>query len=297
MRPSFDKLVVTICAALALTFGATTAAPAQALQRLTVGQFTLAADEPAPKLEQPFHLIVTVRVKQKVGALENLDLPILAELELLGDERRITRDATGTTYRENITVVAHHTGAIHIAPATLDAVDARDGKAKRYFSNDLTLEVTGGALQPLREAGSAAGAMLRAALSIAFWIVCLAAAAFVAVTIFRRRRAVPVAIAAPLDDPPPAPAVRDDRDLLHDGLLALRAERSRAAAVAVRALVREMVGASQTETLSYVLRRPGAQKPRMRSLLVALERAAFTYDNDLPAAIDDAIAALEHALE
>ncbi len=198
------------CSVLAGLLGVVLAAPAQAqaLQRLTVSNFALSADAPSPKLEQPFHLIVTVHVKQQVATLENLDLPILAELELLGDERRITRDASGTTYRENITVIAHHTGAIHIAPATLDAVDARDGKAKRFFSNDLTVNVSGGALQPLREAGNAAGAVLRAGLTIAFWIACLAAAAFVAITVYRRRRAPVATTVRSYVAPPPLPPVR-----------------------------------------------------------------------------------------
>ena len=35
----------------------------------------------------PFHLIVTLRVRERVTRIDNLELPLLAELELLGDER------------------------------------------------------------------------------------------------------------------------------------------------------------------------------------------------------------------
>ena len=285
-----------LAAALTVAAALTAPARAQSLQRLTVAQFTLAADTASPKLETPFHLIVTVHVRQRVGAIENLDLPILAELELLGDERRVTRETGGTVYREAIAVVAHHTGQIQIAPATLDAVDARDGKAKRYFSNDLTLDVAGGTLDPLRAAGTTAAAVMRLAFTILLWLFCAAAAIFILVVLYRRRRAQP-----PAFDPVPVqplPIVResDPRDALRDGLLTLRAERSRRAAVGVRTVARELVGANDTETLGDVLRRPGAHDARMRDVLRSLERAAFTYDTDLPAAIDAAIRSLEHAL-
>ena len=283
--------------AAALFAGALLLAPAsaQTLQHLTVTQFTLTADTNSPKLEQPFHLIVSVHVKQTLAGIENLDLPVLAELELLGDERRVTRDASGTTYRESIEVVAHHTGDVRIAPATLDAVDARDERAKRFFSNDLSLTVAGGPLQPLREAGHVAGAIFRALVTLAVWLLCAAAAIFVAVTVFRRRR---VSLPAPavVEDPVPVRRPRDPHDLLRDGLLTLRAEPTRYSAVQVRSLARALVGANDTETLSDVLRRPGANDVRMRDVLRSLERAAFTYDSDLPAAIDAAIASLEHAL-
>jgi hypothetical protein len=46
-----------------------------------------------------------------------------------------------------------------------------------------------------------------------------------------------------------------------------------------------------------VLQLSAANAPPMRALLIALERAAFTYDADLPNAINDASTALEHAVE
>jgi hypothetical protein len=261
---------------------------------LTIARFTLTADTASPELETPFHLIVTVRTSQRVSALANIDLPILSELELLGDERQVTRDAQGTTYREVIGVVAHHTGDIRIAPATLDAIDARDGKAKRYFSNDLTVHVAGGALQPLHDAGGIIGAVVRGALLVVFWLGCILAAIAVVVLLFRRRP--PVDAAAPVAPHINVmPVARDPRDVLHDGLLTLRAERSRTAALAVRSLARHLVGATDTETLADVLRRPGASSGPMHDVLRSLERAAFTYDTDFSAAVEAAIAALEHA--
>ncbi len=167
---------------------ATLPVSAQTLQHVTVTQFTLASDTNAPAIEESFHLIVTVHVRERVSSLANLDLPVLAELELVGDERRLRSDRNGTTYREVIGVVAHHTGDIHVAPVTLDAVDPRDQRAKRYFSNDLTVHVGGGTLEPLRSAGNVAGSILRTLATLVVWVVCFAAAVFVAVAIYRRRR-------------------------------------------------------------------------------------------------------------
>ncbi|MBV8531133.1 MAG: hypothetical protein JO104_07425, partial [Candidatus Eremiobacteraeota bacterium] len=82
-----------------------------------------------------------------------------------------------------------------------------------------------------------------------------------------------------------------------DALTVLRAERTRGAAVAVRAAIWRLIGASDGETLGDVLRRPESSDATMRHLLIALERSAFTYDGDLRAAIDDACAALERYAE
>ena len=70
-----------------------------------------------------------------------------------------------------------------------------------------------------------------------------------------------------------------------NALTVLRAERTRATAVRVRALMWRMTGASDGETLADVRQRPEAASPPMRELLSCLERAAFTYDDDLKAAI------------
>lgn len=266
----------------------------QTLQHLTVRGFTLSADTATPRLEEPFHLIVVVRVRERVSSLANLDLPILAELELLGDERHVTSDRNGTTYREVIGVVSHHAGDIHVSPATIDAIDPRDNRSKRYFSNDLTVRVTGGALEPLRGAGASAAGFARTIFNAIVLLLGIAAAIFIVVTLARRRPRVAL-VNPPALEPVFAPVERNPRDVLHDGLLTLRAERTRGAALAVRSLARHLVGATDTETLADVLRRPSAYDARMRDALVTLERAAFTYDSDLPAAIDAAIHSLEHA--
>jgi hypothetical protein len=84
--------------------------------------------------------------------------------------------------------------------------------------------------------------------------------------------------------------------VLRDSLSVLAAERSRSAVLRVRHAVREMVGAGDDETLADVLRRAEPLDPRFRALLVALERAAFTHDEDLQPAIDGVLVCLTQAV-
>lgn len=278
------------------------AARAQTLQRLTVESFQLDTDAVNPQVDVPFHLIVTLNVRERVTAIENLQLPSLAELELLGDERALASGSRGTQYRETITVLAHHTGDYVIAPATLQAIDARDRRAKQYYSNNLRLRVVLSPAASLNNGASIAAAAGGFALRVGLWILGTLCAIAIVVLIFRRRTTVPPppppAVAQPLPESlRAAPAQRSARDQLRDALTVLRAERSRSAAVRVRAAVWRMVGASDGETLADVLQRPQTQDPSMRDLLRALERAAFTHDGDLQPAIDAACDALERDIE
>ncbi|MGA8535401.1 MAG: hypothetical protein WB615_14935 [Candidatus Tumulicola sp.] len=270
--------------------------PAQALQRLTVQAFTLGADTANPQAGTPFHLVVTLRVREHVTQIDNLELPLLADLDLLGDERRLQSGPGGTLYRESITVVARQAGTIAIGPAVLQAIDARDRRPKQYFTNRVTLHVSGNAA-PVAPSGDAVAGFALLVLRVMLWIGGALCAVVVIAFIFRRRPAAPMpAVPAPVV-PAPVPVVqRSPRDELRDALVVLRAERTRTTAVRVRALVWRMVGASEGETLADVLQRPEATSPPMRELLRALERAAFTYDDDLTPAIDDACATLERYL-
>ena len=259
---------------------------------MTVTQLTLASDAATPHIEVPFHLIVTAHVRERIAELDNLDLPILAELELLGDEHTLVPQAGGTTYRETITVVAHHSGAITIAPVTLDAVDARDGKAKRYSSNSLTIHVAGpgAAIVAADDVWHGVRALAEALLRLLLILAGIVGVAFLVVALIRRRPppAAPMVTLAPAK-----PIVRDPKDALREALETLRRERTRAGAMRARSIVRRMVGASDAETLADVLQRPLAADPSLRDLLRALERAGFTYDADLNVAVAAATAQLE----
>jgi hypothetical protein len=299
---SMKRAAALAGALLALLPSVSSAAP---LQRLTVTAFSLSADTAKPQIEVPFHLIVTLHVREAVAQIDNINLPVLVDVELYGDERRTQAGPGGTDYRETITVVAHHTGKIVLAPVTLQCIDARDGKAKQYSTNPLTLDVVGGALEApgvqapsLQDAAANVSAFFR---SIGAWIAGFAVIVLLIVLLARRPPA-PLPVAASVAVPvahvpaPSPPPVRSIRDRMQDALTVLRADPTRATAVRVRSAVWESIGASPGETLTDVLRRPASNEERMSNLLRALERAAFTYDDDLGRAIDGACQALERYL-
>ncbi|MGB6987381.1 MAG: hypothetical protein WBD74_15520, partial [Candidatus Aquilonibacter sp.] len=195
------------------------------MQRLRVTQLTLAADTTMPRIEVPFHLVVTAHVRERISELDNLDLPILAELELLGDEHTLVASQTGSTYRETITVVAHHSGAITIAPVTLDAIDARNGKPTRFSSNSLVLHVAGpsaaivATVDAWHSIGSVFGVLFRALL----WVLGIGVVLFIFAALVRRR---PLATPTPLVTlAPPKPVIVDPKARLREALEVLRGNR------------------------------------------------------------------------
>jgi hypothetical protein len=268
-------------------------AQAQTLARLDVESFALTADTTTPQVDTPFRLIVTLRVRERVAQIDNLNLPDFAQLELLGDERETASGPRGTEYRETISVVAHDGGELTIAPATLQAIDARDGRAKEWFTNDLKIRIAG------RRALPASGALFWGA-RLAAWVLLAALGAGVLATVIGRllRRRPKRAPAAPLVAAAAPPArVRTLRDQARDALTVLRANPSRTSAVTVRSAIWRMAGAPEGATLGDALQRPIARDIGLRGLLIALERSAFTSDNDLKAAIEDTCSALARYLE
>ncbi|HEY6326163.1 MAG TPA: hypothetical protein VIW73_06605 [Candidatus Cybelea sp.] len=287
-------VALALCAALVAAPGTI---HAQTLGRLSVQTFWLTSDTARPRVDEPFHLVVTLRVRERVAQIANLELPLLADVELLGDERQTVSGRSGTLYRETITVVAHRAGSLAIAPATLQAIDARDGKAKQWYTNSLTLNVVGVSTSALRADAAQLMSRAIAVLRVLLWVVGIAVVAWLLAILLRRRRRVAVAPPAPVAAPAPPPIiVRSRREQLEDALVVLRAERTRASAVAVRGAIWRMIGANDGATLGDVLRRRESFVPETRELLIALERSSFTYDDDLQAAIQDACFALERAM-
>lgn len=288
------KLTAALSLAAAIaTLPAT--AHAQVLQTLTVQSFTLSTDAPRPALDEPFHLVVSLKVRERVTQIVNLELPMLAQLELLGDERSTTSGPRGTQYREVITVIAHNPGTIAIDPAVLQARDARDGKPKQWYTNGLTIFAGESATQSLQRGTRAVVNVLVPALVTLLVLALVLGGILLAIRLGRRAQ-VQAAFAqppAPVADPIPQPMPRTRRQQVEDARLVLNADRSRGGALRVRSAVWRMIGAPEGETLGDTLRRPGANQSPLRDVLIALERGAFTYDADLNPAIDDACAALE----
>lgn len=260
------------------------AAHAQQYQRLHVRSITLASDTPAPQLEQPFHVIVTIQVAENVAALSNVFLPTFFGAEELGDVRQISHGQLGTAYRETLTLVAHTRGTLWVSPAYLDAIDARDGKPKRFTSNSLRLLVGGGPATDVWE-------ILRKIALVAIDLLLLASVVFVVIAIFwRRRRARLAEIPAQPDPPVQEPIVRAPaKDPVEEAMEHLRARRDRGAVLALRTLLWQRIGAADGETLSDVLRRPAANDRQLQRLLTTVERAAFIDESRLEAAIEEVL--------
>ena len=281
----------TSALALGALFALTlSSAIAQALPRLHVPSFSLRADTMHPQIEKPFHLIINAHFQEQLASVDFVVLPNLAELEDLGDERHTIAGPRGTDFSETITVIAHHSGRLHVDPVYFDAIDARDGKPKRFSSNDLVLMVEGGTLEdPL--------AGIRHGLITAGKMLAILVAVFVTAAIVFRRRARSIAPLAPPENVLPAPVItRSPKDILSGHLDALRANRTRASVMQMRAALWAVAGANEGETLGDALSKLDGRSPELHPVLRLTERAGFIADAYLQGAIDDMILALEKYL-
>jgi hypothetical protein len=272
------RVALPVVAAMAMTC----AAAAQSLQRVSVSAFTLGADQAALRAGRPFHLVVTLRLGERVSDVRNLQLPDLAGLDVLGDVRSVAASGRGTLYREAITVSAQHGGTIAIPPATFDAIDPHDGKAKEYSSNALVLHIGG-----TPHVWNVAIVLSRIAISLG--VAMIVAGAILIFAIRRPRRAPPPEPPAP----PPLPA--PPQASVTEALALLVQDPNRAGALRAREVLWRMVGARDGETLADVMLRVRTTHPDLAAVMPAIERAAFTYDEDVDAAVAAALSALRSA--
>ena len=260
---------------LALTAFAVSRASAQQLQRLHVADIALSASTAHPVRGVPFSVVLTVRVRENMH-LQNVFLPYFAGPQELGDIREERHVPGGTVYRETLSLVAHAPGMLRIGPAYLDAVDAQDGKPKRFSSNILELSVPG-----VQAAGYG---WVQGLLPPLIVLVLLAVAAGVRTRSERVQVAQDPVQAAAL--PPMAAAAGSAESALQSAVAQLRRDRDRAAALRVRSALRHLAGAPAGSTLGDVLQLAGAADESVRSLLVHVEHASFASEKELPAAID-----------
>lgn len=278
--------------ALVITIAATLPARSQTLATLHVRTFTMKAEPTAIRVGDSFRLTIAAHVDELVNALDNVTLPNLIGFDVTGDSRScVASSQRGSDCSETIELRANVSGDFTVPAAIMDAVDGRNGKPSRFSSNTVFVRV---APPPPRIAGWILDIL---------WALVLAslpvfAGAFVIYVLFRRfgeRRPVvrpepivPIVIAPPVD-----------RDAILRSLVATLAnERTRSSAVAVRAALRERVGAREDETLADIARRyrNGARAsqtfPHFFTALAAIERAAFCEDRNVPHAIEEALPSL-----
>ena len=274
-------------AALACIFvaaGLSGAAHAELLQRLHVLGFKVTSDTMRPRVGAPFHITLTIHLREHITQLQYVSPPTYFGLESLGDQRHLTqlRDG-GSIYQETLTLVAHKPGPTAIGSAYLDAVDLRDSKTKRFFSNDLVLNVMGNAFPNARNTISA--------LLLAIFALLILAAAVFAIGILRRRRVARAEIVLqPLVSSPRAAIGVDD------ALAELRIRRDRPSVLCVREALWHIAGASDGETLDDVLQHQEVRSDGLSRILISIEHAAFIDDAHLQRAIDNALSVSERVL-
>ena len=231
---------------------------------------TLTSDTPRPKAGVPFDLLLTIRVRENVAGLDNVVLPAFIGPEELGDERVVSQNAGGTIYRETLRLVAHSRGDLSIGSAYLDAVDARDGKPKRFLSNTLTLHVEGG------ELFNPWSGIARALRGTGELLLIAAALAVLVMLVRRPRRAQPLTVARdePSATPPPVPL----EARLEAALQKLASNPRREVLQEVRALLWQYAGAPPGGTLADALAASNGAPAHVRAMLGAVERATFVED-------------------
>lgn len=226
------------------------------------------ADRSRVRVGETFHLAIHVRVAENVSALDELVTPNVGTLQILGDERSTTHGAGGSDVVETLTLSPVERGRVTFAPAYLDAIDARDGKAKRFSSQGtVTVVVDPPGLEP---APVRRFAVPLALLAIAAFALGGTAWAVIFVQRTRRRRAPappPVVAPPPPREPPTA------RQRVAAALGAYRVAPNGVAIAALRAELFAAAGASPGATLRDALER--SDDGALRAALDAAERVAF----------------------
>ncbi len=263
--------VLAVCASL----------EAQSLDRISVGPIALTADPARLPVGATLHLVMRVHVDQRVGQLDNVNLPNLSGFDVLGDERRCVPAGTGTDCTESLTLSPTVAGTHAIGPVTLDAIDARTNRPTHFASNGVTVVAT-------PEAGTGGEAPSLLYVTMRQVLVLALAAMLVLLLIWAaglsRRRAARRRVAPPPLPPAPPPPVVDPDAELRRAMEALWIEPTRHRAWTVRALLRERAGARPDETLSSLVGRTN-HEPRLAAALTAVERPAFVLDADVAAAV------------
>jgi hypothetical protein len=275
---------------LALALILAPAARAQGLRPLHVVALSMRADKTRVSVGETFHLAIHVRVRERVAALDELVVPDVGTMHLLGDERTATAGPNGTDVVETLTLEATTPGPYTFPAAYLDAIDARTKKPSRFSANPVRIVVANQGGVYYDAPGRALRGLLAGAL-IAFAIVAALAAVVVIIVVRARRRPVRSAVAAPPVIVAPAAPARTPRDDVGEALRAYRSAPAEAALRRLRATLFAAAGARPGATLRDAL--TGAPEPTLGKALHAAEHAAFG-----PAAMrDDASRELVDAVE
>lgn len=268
------RLAAIALVAAAPAFASCAAAGAQALRPLHVTALSMRADRMRIDVGAVFHLAIHAHVREHVAALDELVIPDVGTMQLLGDERSVTHAGGETDVVETLTLEPVKSGAYTFRPAYLDAIDARTGRPSRFSSNAVRVVV----VAPVASAAERYGALARLGGEVLLALLACVAVVLAAIGALRLRRARARARAdvAPAAPPPaaaaPAPA-RAPRDEVAEALRAYRLSPAEPALRRLRASLFTAAGTNGGSTLGDAL--AATTDRELRIALIAAERAAF----------------------
>lgn len=247
------------------------------LRVLDVEALGMHADRSQVRVGEMFHLVVHVRVRENLSALDELVVPDVATMQLLGDERRITHGAGGTEVVETLTLEPTAGGRYTFAPAYLDAIDPHALRPKRFSADRASTVVV---TDPAPAAGGDGWELGRsiATLVVVFVVIAAVALALLGRIRARRERSLVADVTLCLSKGPAAPPrpslstprVRGER--VAEALRAYRRSPGSTMLERLRAALFGAAGAAPGATLRDALR---IGDPALHDALRAAEGAAF----------------------
>jgi hypothetical protein len=246
-------------------------AQAEGLRSLHVDALSMRADKTRVAVGETFHLAIHVRVRERVAALDELEVPDVGTMHLLGDERQVSAGQNGTDVVETLTLEPTTPGPFTFPAAYFDAVDANTKKPSRFAANPVRVVVTAPIVQAISPRLIAFPLFAIALVALGALLAALALAVLVAVMLRRERKPV---VSAPVPSPPvPAPPPPTPRDEVADAVRAYRSAPADGALRRLRAALFSAAGVPPGATLRDALANTG--DGALRPALSAAEHAAF----------------------
>jgi hypothetical protein len=261
-------------------------AAGQGLRTLHVEALTMRADRTAVPIGADVHLTIHARVRERVAALDELIVPEVGTMHLLGDERRVRQGPGFTDIDEALTLEPVEAGTTLIPGAYLDAVDGRTGKPTRFTANGVRITVAAAAGQ--------GDGMLRHVAFVLLGLLLATMGIVLAARTLQRRAPQARALAAARDPLPVVPA-HSPREAVREAFATYRRAPSRAALGRLRAALFAAAGTPPGSTA-----RDAATATADAQLIVALreaEAAMFAAPGARAVAADELIETLEGWLQ
>jgi hypothetical protein len=265
------------------------------LRVLHVDALGMRADPSQVRVGEMFRLVIHVRVRESVAALDELIVPDVGTMQLFGDERRTRHGARGTDVVETLTLEPTAGGRYTFAPAYLDAIDPRNLRPKRFSADRaITVVVT----DPAPAAGVDGRDLFRSLTTLVavFVVIVAVALALLGRIRARRERSLVADVTLCLSNGRaalPSASLSAPRERVAEALHAYRRSPGSATLKKLRAALFGAAGAAPGATLRDALR---SSDPALHDALCAAECAAFAPTDAREGALRELIGATEACL-